>query len=77
MNIYILLHLVGFLQPRITMHGTTNMKSERHTFLKGINEVSPTFYTFLTRLVKFTAGDVHINVLCNDKLRAKWPCETL
>ena len=26
MNICILLHLVGFLQPRITMHGTTNIK---------------------------------------------------
>ena len=26
MNICILPHLVGFLQPRITMHGTTNIK---------------------------------------------------
>jgi len=30
-NICILLHLVGFLQPRITMHGTTNIKFKHST----------------------------------------------
>jgi len=25
-NICILLHLIGFFQPRITMHGATNLK---------------------------------------------------
>jgi len=29
----ILLHLVGFLQPRITMHGTTNVKFNACLFL--------------------------------------------
>ena len=27
----ILLHLIGFLQPRITMHGTTNIKKVPHS----------------------------------------------
>ena len=30
-NICILLHLAGFLQPRITMHGTTNIKKSHGT----------------------------------------------
>ena len=39
-NIFILLwHVVGFLQPRITMYGTTNIKSQ-HTVAETVTETS-------------------------------------
>ena len=59
-----------------------NWYSERHNFLKGINEISPVFTTFLSNLNKFGTVYIHKNILiyCGFfwKVVEQWkPCFTL
>lgn len=44
-----------------------NWQSERHTVLKGVNEIVPMFSTFCIWLDKFGTGYVHKNVLSDSE----------
>jgi len=70
----ILLHIVGFLQPRITMHGTTNNKKKKNEFFLMF---SSTFVWHFSRSKKKWAryGQTRISVLMQSTTRSS--CQIL